>query len=363
MLTSDRFVMGRPLSQQNPHYNCYIIPLDRGMDPIIAHLPEEYALALGASYQAPFAQGPKDLHAHVGPVASAFGVQFVNKAMTMQLWQGSNDMEFTIPLILQVESDPNKDVLKPLSALYELMLPRENTPGGLMTSPGPYLDLEALKQSIRGQQTVNKVASEVLWNSEEGKSSVLGSAATGATTTGWAAVTGAASTIGEASMSDATADTIGAAGEAIRNTYNAGNNALAAMSNSITSAIKYNIMLMIGEFQLFPSVVITNVQQTTKVRPDYITGTMTRIEVAVTFKTFYTPTNLDLPNLLLGTQSQWNETTQPAPESSQQGMKTDAAQPTPINSTDSSERVSLSESAGEGGKDPMSYALHKSAWS
>lgn len=352
-LSSEDFLMGMPLSVPvNPHYMCYIIPLDRGMDPIILHLPEEYSLALGASYQAPFAQGPKDLHAHVGPAASAFGVQFANKAMTMQLWQGSNDMEFSLPLVLQIENDPNADVLKPLSALYELVLPRENIAGGLMTSPGPHLDLELLKQGIKGDQAVDQAIGDIFAPNGE---SALGAAVNGAT--------GTVSSFSGATMSDATANTIGVAGEGIKNTFNAGNRALANLSNTVTSAIKYNIALMIGQFQFFPSVVITNVQQDTKVRPDSETGTMSRINLTVSFRTFYTQTNRDLPSLLLGTQNQWNETTAAPTETQQRGNESNAVQQSPSNTATDAEKVSMMDAlGGNQTNDPVTLALNRNAW-
>ena len=340
-LTSKEFTMTLPLSApSNPHYMCYIIPLDRGMDPIIAHLPEEYALNLGASYQAPFAQGPTDQHSHVGAAASAFGVQFANKAMTAQIWQGSNEMEFSLPLVFQLERNPNEDILKPLSALYELVLPREETAGGLLTSPGPHLDLDLLKQSASELTDKAAEAAKQMWDSKNSndKNPPKGT-----------------------SMSDAESSILST--EGIKNIANAGNSALATASNAITAAIKYNIALMIGQFQFFPSVVITNVQQNTKVRPYWQTGTMSRVEVTVTFRTFYTPTNRDLPSLLLGTEAQWNESTTSSTESTQRGNESNSVQQTPSNSVNSSERQSMAEGLdASASSDPVTFALNRSAW-
>jgi len=341
MLSSDRFQMGIPLSvETNPHYMCYIIPLDRGMDPIIAHLPEEYDLSLGGSYQAPFAQGPKDLHAHVGPAASAFGLQFANKAMTAQLWQGSNEVEFTIPLILQLETNPNTDILKPLSALYELVLPREEVAGGLLTSPGPHLDLDLLKESAVALGDSAAEYAKEAWEN-------FGTPTKSTTT----------------SVGDPSTGALNRAGEAVKNAANATNNAIGAVSNSVTAAIKYNIALMIGQFQFFPSVVITNVSQNTKVRPYWRTGTMSRVAVSVTFRTFYTPTNRDLPSLLLGTEAQWDESTKPIGESTQRGNESNSVQSSPSNSSSPGERKQLGDSLRSGTpSDPIEFATNKSAW-
>lgn len=299
--------MGMPLEEQdNPNYMCFIVPLERGMEPIKLHLPEEYALSLGANYQAPFSQGPIDPQSRVGRGASAFGLQFANKAMSMQLWQGSNEMEFTIPLVLQVESDPYKDVLKPLGTLYELMLPRENVAGGLLTSPGPHLDLEKLKEGIK---------------TEEIKSD-LGAIADGFMSDSNFSLTETGTWGGTAS---------GAA--------NAANKALAVFTNSITAGIKYNISLTLGNFQHFPSVIITNVQQDTKVRPDWQTGTMTRINVSVTFRTFFTPTNRDLQHLLQGYEAQWKE----GDTATQESNESNAVQESPANSLTEAEQSSMSD--------------------
>lgn len=325
-LVSDSFVMGFPLQEQeNPNYMCFIVPMDRGMEPIKLHLPEEYALTLGASYQAPFSQGPVDPQSVLGRVASAAGLQFANKAMSMQLWQGSNEMEFAIPLVLQVESDPYLDVLKPLGTLYELMLPRENVAGGLLTSPGPHIDLEKLKEGLLSEKTSMDLGEVFSTISDSYKS---------LTETGdW--------------------------GSAISGAGDAANNTLAVFSNSITSAIKYNISLTLGNFQHFPSVVITNVQQDTKVRPDYLTGTMSRINLTVTFRTFFTPTNRDLQHLLQGYQAQWVEGdtgTQALNESS-------AVQSSPSNAMTQPEKASITDLFGNQQiTDPIDRANYRSAW-
>lgn len=325
-LTSEVFEMGFPLQEsENPNYMCIITPLDRAsMKPIKLHLPEEYGLVLGASYQAPYSQGPVDPQGVVGRAASAIGLQFANKAMSMQLWQGSNEMEFTIPLVLQVETDPYADVLEPLGCLYELMLPRENVAGGLLTSPGPHLDLEALKN-------ITPIGDS------------------------WAALSSTELTAG---IKDRPVFDLGTWATAAGNAADGVNKTLAAFSNSITSAIKYNISLDIGNFQRFPSVVITNVEQDTKVRPDYQTGTMSRINVSITFRTFYTPTNRDLPDLLKGYKAQWVE----GDTGTQSLNESSAVQQSPSNSLTEGEKVGLADVVQGKSSDPIDVANYRSAW-
>lgn len=254
-LGSDYFMYDRYLPPQgspndNPFYVCFLSCPDKGFT-IKANLPQEYALELGGVFESPFSQS---LTEKTGPVAktagSAGGFQFATKAMTARLWQASNDVTFTLPFVLQLETDYFKDILEPISNLYKLILPEQSATAGLLTSPGPSLDLVKLKEA----------ASELMF----------GNSSTQTMTSGSAPVNSGNSP----SVPDPTA--------------------------ALLNSIKNNCFLYIGSYQFFDSVVVTNIAQNTKVLPYHLTGTMTRVEVAVTFSTFCVPTQADIPNLLLG---------------------------------------------------------------
>jgi hypothetical protein len=237
----------------NPFYNCYLTCPDKNIL-IRANLPHEYSLDFGAAYEASFSQSLSDnTYAAARKVGNALGLQFVTKAMTAKLWQGSNDVTFSLPFIFQIETDYYKDVLEPMSQLYRLVLPKQSASFGLLESPGPSLDLQKLK-ALAGDTKIGDVLSKSFDAVIDGTKSIAD---------------------GELPQGpDPTAALLG--------------------------CIKNNCSLVIGGYQYFDSVVVTNVAQTTSVLPYYKTGTMSRVEVVVTFSTFVVPTEDDIPKLLLG---------------------------------------------------------------
>jgi hypothetical protein len=258
--SSDLYPATQGDPNDNPYYNCYIICNDRSIL-IHASLPMEYSMDMGSQYESSFSQAlSSNMYSAARSVGNAAGYQFATKAMTAKVWQGTNDITFTLPFVLQLETDYYKDILKPLSDLYKLVLPTQSKAFGLLESPGPSLDLAMLRKMV--WDTLSNTSLSSAWNGlQDGVSGLI----------------------------DGTKDFVSG------NTPDAPDPTAALLAS-----IKNNCSLLIGSHQYFDSVVVTNVAQTTHVLPYYKTGTMSRVEVSVTFSTFVVPTQSDISKLLLG---------------------------------------------------------------
>lgn len=268
-LTSLDWVSNSSRKAKNNNYLCVITCNERNIS-IEASLPQEFSMDIGANYEEAFSQGLSGLLQGGGAIGEAsgkalkmLGLQLTTKALTAQVWQGSTEVSFSLPLIFQVENNPRQDVQGPLQDLYSLTLPRESTPGGLLEAPGPKVDLERLSKSMSGV-TVNSIVKDTAGVYQKLQSAT-----------------------------------------SIADGFNKGkdiaNQALTPFSNAFIGSIKDNISLSIGTRMLFKSVVITSVNQNFKVQP-LEDGSFQRVEATVGFKTFYVLTQADMPDLF-GTQS------------------------------------------------------------
>lgn len=268
---------------QNPNYHCLITCSDMNIQ-IKANLPQDFAISIGAQYEEALAQAmnSSSVVSELAGKARLAGVQLVTQALTAQVWQGSTEISFSLPLTLQVNNDETTDVLKPLSDLYTLCLPDEVTSGGFLKAPGPTLSVELLKKST------GAFVSGVMNVAGEGAKDALTSLKDSATSF----VNKALPNQYQLSTSDSkSADAPGKS--------NVQDPTSEGQSASLSSAIKNNISLTIGQYMHFDSVVITNVDQTHHVQP-LENGTMSRVDVTVTFKTFFVPTRKDIGKIFLG---------------------------------------------------------------
>lgn len=278
---------GKP--KLNPNYLCVIQCTERRIS-VTANLPQSYQIDIGANYEEAFSQGFQGLSgvAAIGPKLRAFGIQTTTQALTAQVWQGSTEFVFSLPLVLQAEEDEQEDVLRKLTDLYRLTLPDEAFSNGLLSAPGPRLDAKEITKSVGNVtsgivnsplESVKSLGQEALSAFSQLKDTIGGvlfgpekkaSSALNSTTNTQSALEGTGPT---------------ATGKGV--------------SNPLLSAIKNNISLTIGNYMKLDSVVITSVSQNHMVQP-LVNGTMSRVEVTVGFKTFFTPVQKDIPNIFLG---------------------------------------------------------------
>lgn len=265
-------------------------------------LPEEVMFDISTQYEAPYAQG---LNGAIpgGNLLRALGVSLTTQAMTAQVWQGSAEVNFSLPIVFQAESSGYGDVIRPIKDLLKLTMPKDSAAGGggLFEAPGPRINVDKLRERIgslpslptpgpqqpnQGQQTQaaddnGSGALGQLWDTLKGGVN--------------SAVDGARSVKDNlGSLTNAPIQTIlkGATtlGAGARDVVNKSS---VSVSQALINSIEGNISLYIGSFLYFPSVVITDVSQTYNVQitPD---GNPARAQVNVSFKTFVIPTQDDL---------------------------------------------------------------------
>lgn len=256
-----------------PEYTMTLHSNDLGIT-VIAPLPDTFAFDVSSQYQAPFAQGIS-VSDTVQNGLRLVGMSLTNQAMTAQVWQGTSDIQFTIPIVLQAEEDEGKEIVEPLKNLYRLTLPRVDQEGGLFRSPGPQLDLEKLAEN----------SSAVTGFVSEGAKAQAASAGR------------LAGAVGGAMMGDND--------EGLRSYAKSSKEARANMdtasstaSNVIHAATKNIISLKIGRFMKFSSVIVESVSVTGNVQP-LASGVFQRIEASVSFRTFMIPTANELDTIFL----------------------------------------------------------------
>ncbi len=243
---------------------------------IVAGLPETFAFDIASQYEAPFAQGMAG-DTKIASLLRLGGLSLTNQAMTAQVWQGTSDVQFTLPFVFQADTDEIKDVLEPIKNLMRLALPRTSQQGGILESPGPRIDYEKLIQNA--PQATNDILNATAGGATE--------MATGGMMGGLQAATGN----GEQGL-----QTASKSAKVAKERFNG---ASVAFSSALKGAITNNISLEIGRYMLFEHVVILDVQQSANVQP-LASGIFQRVEVNVTFKTFMLPTANDLDNMFRG---------------------------------------------------------------
>lgn len=140
----------------HPEYavHIYSTQADLNID-IMAFLPDQFSTSMTANYNGildvisglPVVGTIVDGIRKVGNVATLMGVAPVIQPLTAQVWQGSDHINLTLPLIFLLDEDSEKDILNPLRQLLSLTMPRLLTStqssssysgeGLLMKSPGP----------------------------------------------------------------------------------------------------------------------------------------------------------------------------------------------------------------------------------
>lgn len=264
---------------KNPNYLAVITCTGLNIQ-ITANLPQDFSIDIGAQYEEAVAQmvASNQIVSELATGARMAGVQLVTQALTAQVWQGSTEISFSLPLSFQVSTDEYEDVLKPLSDLYRLSLPDEVTEGGFLKAPGPSLSVELLKKSTGAftsglmNTAVGSDVSKAVSAAKDKVSSTLD---------------------GVVSLFSSGSKTASAPGASkVTSPQSEG------QKGSLASAITNNISLTLGQYMHFDSVVITNVGQTHHVQP-LENGTMSRVDVTVNFKTFFVPTQKDIKTIFL----------------------------------------------------------------
>ena len=242
-------------------YKAFVVCQEQGIL-VEAWLPEQVNVDINANYEAPYAQGIGQ-SGSLGSLARFAGLSLTTQALTVQVWQGGSNIQFSLPLTFQAETSGVSDVMKPIKDLMKLMMPKDPQGGGLLEAPGPRLDPDKLIS--QAGPTLKKIGGDIIRGASDSFSNMMDTA------------------------KQVSNDVVGAA-------RNAANTVARPISNAIVNSVKNNISLYIGQFQYFPSVVITDVSPTY----DVVLGVdknPQRATVIVQFKTFYTPTDRDIEGM------------------------------------------------------------------
>lgn len=251
-----------------------------------ADVPEEIMFDIASDYEAPFSQGLID-NAKLNTGARMLGMSLTNQLMTAQVWQGSTNVQFSIPLVFQAETNATKEVIEPIRNLLRLTMPIENVDGGLLEAPGPSWDIEKVEKAFNEtQRSVINQSGNLAAASSQLKDTVKG----------------VVNSLKELDVEGAMKAFI----PSVKMGQNIGNSMSVPVSRGLMSGIKNNISLSIGKYLYFPSVVITDVSQTATSQPERDTGVFMRSEVQVTFRTFMVPTQRDLDTMYPAYQIQQN---------------------------------------------------------
>lgn len=272
---------------------------------IQAPMPESFMYDAAAQYAAPFTGGLTgnqmiDTILRVGVAA-----RLVTQSLTAQFWQGSTETELGLEIEFQAEQDPDKEVRQQVLKLLRLTTP-STMRGNLLTSPGPKFGKEFLDQIINdGKQFFTELYSEA-------------SAAAGVTTTpsgGATAPGGATPLVAGASnpnIGPGQLKTCGMDDPAFSVTNGSQTSAQSAnpsdkpdfgTSDYFNQYISDRISIKIGNYALFNSVVVTNVQTTFESQFDQY-GMPHYARVAIRFKPLFMVVQKDLDRIFLsGTSS------------------------------------------------------------
>lgn len=136
--------------------------------PIVANLPERFNMNLSSQWDSPFAKSLAQTAGDaVGGAAGAAisnlpgvaGVADKLKAQTIQVWQASSPMSFSIDFVFNAQESTETEIRKRHIALLKLVAPTEmgeGLAGNVLAAPGPTVIGAAFGDSRRISMRVGK---------------------------------------------------------------------------------------------------------------------------------------------------------------------------------------------------------------
>jgi hypothetical protein len=250
---------------------------------VTAPMPDEFAFDVGASYEQMLPQGFFGGRV-LNIAAAAAGTKLAVQAFTAQLWAGNTDTLLSVELVFHTETDPVADVRTPIVNLLKLTMPSISGNTGFLNNPGPSIDW-----SIAGQ-----AVGTGLGQAAAGVGSLFGSAASGVVNFASSAL-GALSKQG--SMTDSNTQVADGANNTVAQALS--QNPSIGTAAYWKSRVKNQISIKVGNYLMFDSVVVTNVNLTFASNFDAQTGLPHNARVSVTFKPLFMLTQQDLDTLFI----------------------------------------------------------------
>lgn len=278
------------LPGSNPKYAAIIKCQDKDIT-VVASLPKSFSFNMPSTYSGTYLDripGSDAIGAFNGTYG-VFGGSFNTKALTSQVWQGSEPWPFDLELHFIFENDIETNVYKPVSDLMQLCLPEEKEDGDLLGAPGPYLDFKRLYKALKTSvESAAPSARSAIASGKNAAESVINNPVNTINK-----LTSAASSLISAPI-------VSSAETAVENAWGKGEavtkGAFRHLSRAIDQATVNNISLSLGEHWYFPSVIITNIGLESKTLPTRY-GLMKIMIANVSFNTFYVPTSRDIDRM------------------------------------------------------------------
>jgi len=225
-------------------------------------------------------------------ISNVFGGSFNTKALTSQIWQGSDPWTFDLELNFIYENDIEANVRRPIADLMRLCLPEEKEDGDLLGAPGPHLDFKLLAEASKSELEKSGLPESAKKTYSAGKNAAE-SVVTNPVSTYKSLVGSGSSLIGAATdpskASSAIAEAWDSASNATKKTFK-------HVSRAIEQATVNTISLSIGHHWYFPSVIINSIGLENKTLPTR-SGKMKIMVANISFSTFYVPTSLDIDRM------------------------------------------------------------------
>lgn len=139
--------------------------------PIVAALPERYNINFSSNWSAPFANtdavsfvadkavGNRKVLGYSLKDAITYGTNLLSKAtgvstrlksQSIQIWEGSSPLQFSVDLVFHARTNTETDVRDKHMALLKLAAPSEHGPGGqVLMQPGPIIADQVWDQNSR----------------------------------------------------------------------------------------------------------------------------------------------------------------------------------------------------------------------
>lgn len=247
---------------------------------VTAPMPESFSMDTAASYETALPQSFTNNNA-INLVGSVFGTRMAVQALTAQLWKGNSETDLNLMLEFQTEVDPVADVRNPIVNLLKMTMPSTSSSTGLLTSPGPQLDLnqlggiavDFLKTSGNSALTVASAAGNKLLSAFGAPNVQVGQLNNTST-----------------SSNDGANSTIPATNQ---------KNPSLGTAAYWKSRVKNPISITLGNHMRFDSVVITHVNQTYASDFDSLTNLPHHCVVQISFRPLFMLTQQDLDDIFI----------------------------------------------------------------
>lgn len=223
---------------------------------------------------------------------NVFGGSFNTKALTSQVWQGSEPWQFNLELHFVFENNLESNVRKPIADLLRLTVPEEKEDGDLLGAPGPHLDFKLLMDAAKSELEKSGLPENAKKAYGAGKNAAESVVSNPVNT--FKSLAGSGTSLVSSALDPSKASE--AVSSAWTGAVNATKSTFRHVSRAIERATVNTISLSLGHHWYFPSVVITNVALENKTLPTE-SGKMKIIVADVSFSTFYVPTSRDIDRM------------------------------------------------------------------